>query len=233
MLPTRLFRSRAFSAGNAVSFLLFGSTLSLTFFLAQFHQSALGSGPFEAGLRLLPWTSAFFLCTPRAGALADRLGERPLIVIGMLLQAIGIAALALIARPQLAFALTIAPMAMIGIGAALALPACQKAVVGPMPASDIGKASGTFTMMRWLGGLVGVGAAAAVFAATGGYGSPQEFSDGFAAAALVSAGLALLGAIAGAVLPTAHEPGTVVVTAHAATGSGSASNTAVADRALI
>jgi EmrB/QacA subfamily drug resistance transporter len=210
MLPTRLFRSRAFSAGNAVSFLLFGSTMSLTFFLAQFHQSGLGTGPFEAGLRLLPWTVAFFVCAQRAGVLVDRLGERSLIVIGMLLQAGGIGALAVIASPELDYAMTIAPMMITGIGAALALPACQKAVVGPVAAVDIGRASGTFTTMRWLGGLVGVAAAAAAFAATGGYGSPQEFSDGFAAASVVSAGLALLGAAAGAVLPTGHEPGLLV-----------------------
>jgi EmrB/QacA subfamily drug resistance transporter len=233
MLPTRLFRSRAFSAGNAVSFLLFGSTLSLTFFLAQFHQSALGQGPFHAGLRLLPWTVAFFVCTPRAGALVDRLGERPLIVIGMLFQAVGIGALALMARPGLDYAVTIPPMLLTGAGAALALPACQKAVVGPVAPNDIGRASGAFTTMRWLGGVVGVAAAAAVFAATGGYGSPQEFSDGFAGATLVSAGLALLGAVAGAVLPTVHEPGRAVVPAHAATASRSPSNTAVAEQVLI
>ena len=54
MLPMRLFPSRAFSAGNAANFLLFGSLFSAVFFMAQFQQTALGQGPLDAGLRLLP-----------------------------------------------------------------------------------------------------------------------------------------------------------------------------------
>jgi hypothetical protein len=38
-----------------------------------------------------------------------------------------------------------------------------------------------------------------VFAAAGGYASPQQFSDGFAAALGACAGLSLLGALAGLV----------------------------------
>jgi len=204
MLPMRFFRSRAFSAGNAISFLLFASNLSLTYFLAQFHQVALSEGPLEAGLRLLPWTAAFFLGAPRAGALVDRVGERPLIVGGMLLQAAGLAWLALIADPGMAYATTIAPMVAIGAGTALAMPACQKLVVGSVPPPEIGKATGTFSTMRWFGGAFGVAIAVALFAGAGGYGSPQAFSDGFVAAAAASAAFALAGAVVGAVVPAAR-----------------------------
>jgi EmrB/QacA subfamily drug resistance transporter len=209
MLPMRLFRSRAFSSGNAVSFLLFASNLSVTFLLAQFQQDALGQGPLDAGLRLLPLTAAFFLGAPRAGALADRVGERPLVVGGLLLQAAGIAWLALIAGPDLAYVATVAPMVMTGAGIAMAMPASQKAVVGAVAAGDIGKASGTFTTMRWLGGVFGIAIVVAVFAAAGGYGSAQDFSDGFAAAMAVAAGLSLAGAIAGMVLPSGRAAAVV------------------------
>jgi EmrB/QacA subfamily drug resistance transporter len=201
MLPMALFRSRAFSAGNAVSFLLFASNLSVTFLLAQFQQDTLGQGPLEAGLRLLPLTAAFFLGAPRAGALVERVGERPLIVGGLLLQAAGIAWIALIAEPGLAYAATVAPMILTGAGIAMAMPACQSSVVGAVAPSDIGKASGTFATMRWLGGVFGVAIVVAVFAAAGGYASAQDFSDGFAPAMGVAAGLSLAGAAAGLVLP--------------------------------
>jgi hypothetical protein len=42
MLPLRLFRSRAFSAGNAVMFLLSGSMSASVFFIAQYQQVTLG-----------------------------------------------------------------------------------------------------------------------------------------------------------------------------------------------
>jgi EmrB/QacA subfamily drug resistance transporter len=202
MLPMRLFRSAAFSAGNAVSFFLFASNLSAVYFLAQFQQETLGQGPLDAGLRLLPLTVAFFIGAPRAGALADRIGERPLIVIGLLLLAAGSAWLALIAQPGLAYAAMIAPLILAGAGTAMAMPAAQKAVVGAVAPSEIGKASGTFSTMRWLGGTFGVALAVALFAALGGYGSPHQFSDGFSAAMSVSAGLSLAGAIAAAALPS-------------------------------
>ena len=90
MLPMRFFRSRAFSAGNAATFCLFASLFAGVFFFAQFLQAGLGYGPLEAGLRLLPWTAALFFVAPLAGALADRIGERPLIIGGLALQAVGL-----------------------------------------------------------------------------------------------------------------------------------------------
>ena len=52
---------------------------------------ALGYGPLDAGLRLVPWTATLIVFAPIAGALADRLGERPFMVGGLLLQAVGMA----------------------------------------------------------------------------------------------------------------------------------------------
>jgi EmrB/QacA subfamily drug resistance transporter len=225
MLPMTLFRSRAFAAGNAVSFLLFASNLSVTFLLAQFQQDALGQGPLEAGLRLLPLTAAFFLGAPRAGALVDRVGERPLVVGGLLLQAVGIAWIALVAEPGLVYAATVAPMIMTGAGIAMAMPACQKAVLGAVAPSDIGRASGTFTTMRWLGGVFGIAIVVAVFAAAGGYASAQDFSDGFIPAMTVAAGVSLAGALAGSVIPGRRPVADMTVapplTSPPGTGSGS------------
>ena len=82
------------------------------------------------------------------------------------------------------------PMMISGAGLGLAVPAVTKAVVGSVPRGDIGKASGSFSMMRQLGGAFGVAILAAVFAAAGGYTSATVFSDGFAPAI---AGAACLG----------------------------------------
>jgi hypothetical protein len=58
-------------------------------------------------------------------------------------------------------------------------------------------------MVRQLGGVFGIAALVAVFSGSGGYGSPQLFSDGFTAAIGASAALSLLGAAAGLGLPGA------------------------------
>jgi EmrB/QacA subfamily drug resistance transporter len=201
MLPMRLFRSRAFSAGNAAIFFLNASLTGAVFFMAQFQQATLGQGPLGAGLRLLPWGVTPLLIAPRAGAMADRIGERPLIVAGLLLQTAGMTWIAVIARPGLDYATMIAPMVISGCGFAMALPAVTKSVVGSVAPGDIGKASGTFSTMRQLGGAFGVAALVAVFAAVGSYASARTFSNGFAPAIGVAAGLSLGGTVAGLVLP--------------------------------
>ncbi len=201
MLPLRLFRSRSFSAGGAAVFFLNASLTGAVFFMAQFQQVALGQGPLAAGLRLLPWGVTPFLIAPRAGALADRIGERPLIISGLLLQAAGLAWIAGIAAPGVAYPALIAPMVVSGFGFSLAVPAVTKAVVSSAAAGDIGKASGAFSTMRQLGGCFGVAIVAAVFAAAGSYASARAFSDGFAPAMWVAAALSLAGAAAGLALP--------------------------------
>jgi EmrB/QacA subfamily drug resistance transporter len=201
MLPMRFFRSRAFSAGNAAIFFTLASLFAAVFFYAQLLQTGLGYGPLDAGLRLLPWTATFITVAPIAGALADRIGERPLMVGGLSLQAAGMAWLALIAEPGLAYSQMLAPFIVAGVGVSMAIPAAQNSVVGSVATDALGKAAGINSMMRELGGVFGIALAVAVFAAAGSYASAQAFTDGFGPAIFVAAGLAVLGAIAGLALP--------------------------------
>ena len=71
----------------------------------------------------------------------------------------------------------------------------------PCPPEAIGKAAGTNSMLRELGGVFGIAIAVAVFAGAGGYASPAAFIDGFAPAITVAAALSLAGAVAGLALP--------------------------------
>jgi EmrB/QacA subfamily drug resistance transporter len=200
MLPMRLFRARAFSAGNTVIFLLNAALTGAVFFTAQFLQVAQGHSPLEAGLRLLPWGITPFLVAPRAGALVDRFGGRTLIATGLALQAVGMASMAAVASPGVTYFALAAPMTVAGIGFSIALPAVTKTVVGSVSPPDMGKASGTFTMLRQLGGAFGVAILAVAFTTAGGYGSADGFSDGYATAMAIAGGLSLLGAIAAVAL---------------------------------
>jgi EmrB/QacA subfamily drug resistance transporter len=201
MLPVRFFRSRAFAAGNTAMFFTFASLFGAVFFNAQLLQVVLGYGPLDAGLRLIPWTATFITVAPIAGVLADRIGERPLMVGGLLLQAAGMSWLALVADPGVAYSRLLAPFIVAGVGISMAIPAAQSSGVGSVELEAVGKASGANSMMRELGGVFGVAVAVAVFAATGGYASAVAFADGFAPAIGVSAGLALAGAVAALALP--------------------------------
>jgi EmrB/QacA subfamily drug resistance transporter len=201
MLPMRFFRSRAFSAGNAAIFFTLASLFTAVFFFAQFLQTALGYGPLDAGLRLIPWTATFITVAPVVGALVDRFGERPFMVAGLSVQAVGLGWIALVADPGLSYTEFVLPSIVAGVGVSMAIPSAQNSVVGSVALEDLGKAAGANSMMRELGGVFGIALAVAVFAGAGGYASAQEFSDGFAPAIAVAAGLSLAGAIAATALP--------------------------------
>jgi EmrB/QacA subfamily drug resistance transporter len=213
MLPLRFFRSRAFSAGNAAIFCTIGSLFSCVFFFPQLLQTVLGNDPLHTGLKLMPWTATFITIAPIAGALADRIGERPLMVTGLTLQAIGATWLALIADPAMTYGQVVAPFIVAGVGISMAIPAAQNSVVGSMAIEDVGKAAGVNSMMRELGGVFGIAIVVAVFAGAGGYASAQAFADGFEPAIVVSAAIALVGAICALALPGRRPAGATLVPA--------------------
>jgi len=201
MMPLRLFRSRAFAAGNAASILFTAALYGNLFFIAQFLQTAQGYGPLGAGVRLLPWTATLFIVAPIAGRLVNRVGERPLVVVGLFVQAVGMAWIGRIVAPDVAFGDLVVPFILAGAGISMAMPAAQNAVVSSVIPTEIGKAAGTYNMLRFLGAAFGIAISATVFAATGGFGSPASFSAGFATAIGVSAALSFAGALAGLFIP--------------------------------
>ncbi|MBO0773676.1 MAG: MFS transporter [Actinobacteria bacterium] len=224
MLPPRLFRSPAFTSGNIAIFVINASLTGVIFLMPQYQQVVAGQDPLGAGLRLLPWGIAPLLIGPRAGALADRIGERTLVVTGSLLQAAGAAWLAAAAGPGSGYLVLITPMIMIGAGLGLAIPALTRAVTSTVPPADIGTASGAFSTARQLGGAFGVAVLGAAFAATGSYATPGAFSHGFVTAFGVAAGLAVAGTAAGTILPGRGAPSSPVAPAAAggAPGAGRA-----------
>jgi MFS family permease len=201
LIPMRFFATRAFSVGNTAGFLLFASTFSAAFFFAQFLQVVLGQGPMLTGLLLAPWTAALFVFAPVAGRQINRIGVRPMVVAGLLLQAVGLGWIALIAAPGLTYPPLILPFVISGIGIAMTIPAAQSAVIRAVPMAAIGAASGTFNTVRQLGGAFGIATTTAVFAARGGLRPARTFSDGFESAIATAAALAFAGAIIGLLLP--------------------------------
>ena len=209
MLPLAYFRLRAFTAGNAAVFMCFAALFGTVFLMAQFLQVALGEGPLGAGLKLLPWTGTLMIVAPIAGALADRHGEWPFVAGGLTLQAVGLGWLATVAAPDVAYTTLLGPLIVAGVGVSAAIPTGQNLVVGAVGTQGLGKAAGTNSMMRELGGVFGIAVLVAVFAGAGSYASPSAFADGFAAAIAVAAGISMVGALAALAGSGVHADGPV------------------------
>jgi EmrB/QacA subfamily drug resistance transporter len=196
MFPMRLLRCPGFVAGNVATIALFASIFGGLFFYAQLLQTGLGLTPLQAGLGLVPWTSTLIVLGPLAGRLADRIGNRPLIVAGLLTIAAGIAWTVLVARPGMPYVELVVPFLVTSIGGSMSLAPTANAVLGAVAATDIGKASGVNAMLRELGGVLGLAVFVAVFTGTGSYASPTAFVDGFAPAMGTCAAFVALSAAA-------------------------------------
>jgi EmrB/QacA subfamily drug resistance transporter len=207
MLPPALVARPRFVAANAAAFLMSAGLWCAAFLVPQYLQTALGHSVLEAGLLMLPWTAVTIVVTPLAGLLADRLGNRPLIASGLLLQAVGFAWLAATASPSSRYGELVGPFLLAGIGISLVFPGVANAVVGSEGSGELGLASAINTSLREIGGVFGVAVAVATFTAAGSVFSPQLFTDGMVAALLAAASLSLLGALAAlGVSGAAHPP---------------------------
>lgn len=201
MLPLQYFRRRGFSTANGVAFFMTFSLIGSLFMIAQMFQLGLGYDPLQTGLRLLVWTGMPMLVAPLAGVLSDRFGNRPFMVLGLLLQGAGLLWLAAVASPDAGYPVLVTPLIVAGVGIAMTFPTVANLVVGAVPVEDSGVAAGTNNTVREAGGVFGVAVLVAVFAARGGYGSPASFMDGFKAAEVVAAVAALVGAAVAVLAP--------------------------------
>jgi len=203
MLPMRFFGSRRFATGIGSSFLLMGSLYSCVFFAAQFFQITMDTDALGAGLRLIPWTATLLVVAPAAAA--DRIGERPVLITGLVLQTAGVVWLALVASPDVGYSVVVVPFVIAGIGCSMAIPVSQSAVVAAVQTDEVGKAAGANNMFQELGGAFGLAITVAVFAAAGTEMSASGFIDGFRPAIAVAAALAAGGAIAATMIPASKR----------------------------
>jgi EmrB/QacA subfamily drug resistance transporter len=201
MLPMRFFRSRAFSMANLASLLMFFGMFGSIFLLSQFLQFVQGYSPFQAGLRVLPWTIAPIFVAPIAGAMSDRVGGGLLMGVGLTLQAIGLAWLALISSPTVPYEQLIIPFIVSGVGMGLFFAPVANVVLSAVRPQEEGKASGANNAIREMGGVFGVAVLASIFSSRGGYTSGQAFVDGLVPAVLVGAVFVAIGALAAFAIP--------------------------------
>lgn len=206
MLPMRFFRNRAFSAANGASLFMYFGMFGSIFLLTQFFQTAQGYSPLEAGLRVLPWTAMPMIVAPIAGALSDRIGGRPLMAVGLALQATGLAWIAAVSTATVGYGSLVGPFIVSGIGMGMFFAPVANVVLSAVRPVEEGKASGTNNAIREVGGVLGVAVLASVFASYGGYETSTTFNDGLVPALWVGAIVVAVGAAVALVIPRRRRP---------------------------
>jgi EmrB/QacA subfamily drug resistance transporter len=162
MVQFEFFKSRAFFGANLIAFIVSFAMLGMFLLTALYIQNILGYTPLQAGIRFLPTTLMIVAIAPISGRLADRIGARLPITIGMALVAV-----ALFLQTQITvssgYTDLLPAFVLMGVGMALVMSPMSTAAMNAVPATKAGVASGILSMNRMVGGTFGVALLGTIF----------------------------------------------------------------------
>jgi EmrB/QacA subfamily drug resistance transporter len=205
-----IFRAPNLAAANLVMLLLGAAWIPTWFFLNLYLQQVLGLGAFEGGAALLPMTlTVMVLVVLVAPRVIGRLGAKPTIVAGLLVLATGMVLLSLV-RPDGTFAVDVLPASLIAAaGMALPfIPALNTAISAARP-EEGGLASGIVNTSYQVGSALGLAVMTVIATGQGAdlLGNADALTDGYSAAFLGAAAIAVAAALlAAALLRTPRPP---------------------------
>jgi EmrB/QacA subfamily drug resistance transporter len=196
MMPLSMFSSRAFSAANAVTFVVFGAFSGVFFLLVAFLQISLGYSPLAAGAASLPITALMLLLSAPAGALAQRIGARIPLTVGPLVTALGLVLLSRIGPGDSYVSAVLPAVIVFGLGLTLVVAPVTATVMAAADERHSGIASGINTAVSRLAGLIIVAALPLVAGLTGNkFYDPAAMDHGFHVAMLACAALSGAGGL--------------------------------------
>jgi EmrB/QacA subfamily drug resistance transporter len=196
LVPLGMFRSRQFSAANAVTLAVYAA-LSGAFFLVPVQlQQSLGYSALEAGSALVPMTMMMLLLSSRVGALAQRIGPRLPMTLGPLVAALGIAVLARVG-PGSGYAAAVLPGVLVfGLGMAITVAPLTSTVLGAAGERLAGTASAVNNDVARVAGLLAVAIVPVAAGISGAdYLDPVALTDGYEIGLWISAALAAAGGL--------------------------------------
>src|SRR5438067_4361674 len=164
MLDLSLFQDRLFSAASAAAFINGLARFALMFLFVFYFQGPQGQSPIMAGLELAPLAIGMLIASPLAGIVADRRGSRGLAALGMVVGAVGLAAMTTLQAhsPYWQSGLW---LGLVGIGSGMFNSPNTAAMMGVVPAHRRGSAAGARVMLQNTGAVISIAYVLAVVTA--------------------------------------------------------------------
>jgi MFS family permease len=196
LMPLSVFRIPNLASANVVMALLGAAWIPMWFTANLWLQQVLGAGAFEAGAALLPMTILIMVIMVGVVArLIARYGVKVPMVAGLGILTAGIALFVTVPSDGGGYASTFLPASLIAaLGMSLTFIPAMMAAIGAAPPEQGGLASGIVNTTYQVGSALGLAAITALSLAFGAdqLGNPAELTDGFHAAFLGAAGIALV-----------------------------------------
>jgi EmrB/QacA subfamily drug resistance transporter len=201
LMPLRIYASRTLSAANLVVLLVGAAVFAMWFFLSLYLQQVLGYSPLRAGLAFLPMTLCIVAGSTLASRAVTRVGPKPMLVAGMVAQALGLILFTRITPGGSYLGEVLVPSLLIAIGIGFAFVPVTIAAVSGVASHEAGLASGLVNTSRLVGGALGLAILAALATAHTnsalhhGAGAHAALTSGFVLAFGVSAAFSAAGAV--------------------------------------
>lgn len=163
MIDLTLFRNRVFSLNLLTGSLTFIAISGVVLLLPFYLQLVMGLEQRSVGLLMAVVPVVLSILGPISGSLSDRLGTRPVSLVGLALIMAGYLSLTRlgVASTPLHFVLLLAP---VGMGMGTFQSPNNTSIMNAAPRNRLGVASGILSMTRTLGQLVGIALLGAFFA---------------------------------------------------------------------
>ncbi|MFF4215195.1 DHA2 family efflux MFS transporter permease subunit [Streptomyces nondiastaticus] len=200
LLELRLLADKVFASATVLALVTSAGLMGVLFAFPLLYQAALGASALDAGLSVFPEALGLMLASQVADRLMPKLGPRLLAVPALLLATGVFAALAVPGAAESAWAVR-GLMFCVGLVLGTAVLTVQIAGFADVPPPAMGGAMALFTIVRTLGGALGIAATAAVIAASGSAHGQDTDPGPYRAAILVTAGLVALGVFAALRMP--------------------------------
>jgi EmrB/QacA subfamily drug resistance transporter len=196
LLPFEIFRSRQFSAANAVTFVVYAGLGGFFFLFVSFLQVSLGYSPVEAGAASLPLTAVMLMFSAWSGGLTERLGARLPLALGSLIIGASLLAMTTMSPGDDYVAGVLPPVLLFGVGLTLVVAPGTAVALGSADPSRAGIASGINNAVARVAGLLAVAGLPVLVGITGDrFYEPARMMSGFHVAMTVCAGLAAAGGV--------------------------------------
>jgi EmrB/QacA subfamily drug resistance transporter len=200
MMPLALFRNASFSGANALTVLLYAALGGALFLLPFLLIDAHGYTATAAGAAFLPFSVIMGIGSRWAGALVERLGPRPLLIVGPLVTAIGYVILGLSGEGPSYWINVLPGLIAMSIGMTISIAPLTTTVFDSAPDEKSGTASGINNAAARAGSLLAVAALGLAFGASGAGGMKgSALATAYTTVMLAAAVLAGLSALVAAV----------------------------------
>src|SRR3954453_22905553 len=155
MLDLSIFQNRLFAAATGAAFINGLSRFALMFVFVFYFQGAQGDDPITAGLKLAPLAIGMLISSPLAGIWADRRGSRTMAALGMVVTALGLAAMTTL-EPGSSYVASATWLFLVGVGSGMFNSPNTAAMMGTVPADRRGIAAGTRVMVQNTGAVISI-----------------------------------------------------------------------------